>query len=232
VAIKLLIFDLDGTLVDSSEDISNALNHAIGPYGIPAVSVAETITLVGEGLTRLIEKVIEQKAPGLELSVLVDRFLGYYSDHLADHTRPYPGTESVLQELVEYKKAVVSNKIESLSVKVLEATKLIGYFDYVAGGDTVSEKKPSPVPILDVLSRFDAGPDEALLIGDSIYDIEAGRNASVRTVAARYGYGTPSSLSRADYHIARIEELPEAVRRAKERTGEDSISPNIPSDSL
>ena len=214
MAIKLLIFDLDGTLVDSSVDISKALNYAIGPYGIPEVSVPETIALVGEGVTRLIGKVIEQKAPRLDLPALVDRFLRYYSAHLADHTRPYPGTEKVLQGLADYKKAVVSNKIESLSVKVLQATDLLIYFDYVAGADTVSEKKPSPAPILDVLSRFDMMPEEALLIGDSIYDIEAGRASGVRTVAALYGYGAPSFWSRADYRIASIEELPEAVRQA------------------
>jgi phosphoglycolate phosphatase len=214
VAIRLLIFDLDGTLVDSSVDISNALNYAIGPYGIPEVSISETIALVGEGLTRLIGKVIEQKAPGLDLPPLVDRFLEYYSVHLADNTLPYPGTEKVLQGLGAYRKAVVSNKTESLSVKVLQATGLIRYFDYVAGGDTVSEKKPSPVPILDVLSRFDAGPEEALLVGDSIYDIEAGRAAGVKTVAALYGYGTASFSSQADCRITSIEELPEAVRQA------------------
>lgn len=124
VAIRLLIFDLDGTLVDSSADISNALNYAIGPYGIPELSVPETIALIGEGLTRLIEKVIQQKAPGLDLSAVVNRFLRYYSAHLADHTRPYPGTEKVLRGLVEYKKVIISNKIESLSVKVLQATRI------------------------------------------------------------------------------------------------------------
>jgi phosphoglycolate phosphatase len=215
VAIKLLIFDLDGTLVDSSADISDAVNFATRPYGVPEMSVPETISLVGEGLTRLMEKVIEQKAPGLDLSVLVERFLRHYSAHLADHTRPYPGTEEVLAGLHGYRKAVVSNKIESLSVEVLRATDLIQYLDYVAGGDTASEKKPSPVPILDVLSRFEVGPEEALLIGDSIYDIEAGRAAGVRTVAALYGYGTPPFWSGADYRMESIGDLPDIVCRAE-----------------
>ena len=139
----------------------------------------------------------------------------YYSAHLADHTRPYPGTEEVLWGLQEYKKAVVSNKIESLSVKVLQATELMKYFDYVAGGDTLAEKKPSPIPILDVLSRFDVRPEEALLVGDSIYDIEAGRAAQVRTVAALYGYGAPSFWKQADFRIMSIKELPEIVSQAK-----------------
>ncbi len=205
--VKLLIFDLDGTLVDSSADISKAINYAFNPYGIPEVGVAETITLIGEGLTRLIGKVIELKAPGLDVSALVARFLEHYSTHLSDNTRPYPGVEKVLRALSGYKKAIVSNKTEALSIKVLEALDLLGYFDYVAGGDTHPEKKPSPMPILDVLGRFDMRPDEALLVGDSVYDIEAGRAAGVRTVAALYGYGDPGFWKKADYRIESIEGL-------------------------
>jgi len=205
--VKLLIFDLDGTLVDSSLDISKAINYAFGPYGIPEVGVAETITLIGEGLTRLIGKVIERKAPDLDLSTLVARFLEHYSTHLSDNTRPYPGVEKVLRALQGYKKAIVSNKTEALSIKVLEALDLMRYFDCVMGGDTLPEKKPSPIPIFDLLRRFNMRPDEALLVGDSIYDIDAGRAAGVKTVAALYGYGGPGFWKRADYRIESIEGL-------------------------
>ncbi len=213
---KLLIFDLDGTLVDSSVDISKALNYALRPYGIPEVSVAETITLVGEGLTRLVGKVIEQKAPDLDLSALVGRFLDHYAGHLSDNTRPYPGVEKVLQALSQYKKAVVSNKLEALSMNVLDALDLLKYFDYIAGGDTVAEKKPSPVPIFNALSHFDVQPGEAFLVGDSIYDIEAGVAAGVKTVAALYGYGSPDFWKNADYRIDAIEGLMEILARERD----------------
>ena len=205
--VKLLIFDLDGTLVDSSGDIAEAINYAFSPYGVSEVSVAETVTLIGEGLTRLIEKVIERKAPGLDPGTLVARFLEHYSAHVADLTRPYPGVEKVLKALSRYKKAIVSNKTEALSMKVLEALDLLKYFDCVLGGDTLTEKKPSPAPILDVLSRFDMRPEEALIIGDSIYDIEAGRAAGVKTVAALCGYGDPGFWKEADYRVESIEGL-------------------------
>jgi phosphoglycolate phosphatase len=161
-------------------------------------------------------KVIEQKAPNLDLSALVRRFLDYYAVHLSDNTRPYPDVEKVLQALSRYKKAVVSNKLETLSVKVLEALGLLKYFDYIAGGDTDAEKKPSPVPIFNVLSHFDVQPGEAYLIGDSIYDIEAGLAAGVKTVAAPYGYGSPDFWKKADYRIDAIEGLMEVLAQERD----------------
>jgi len=211
MSVKLLIFDLDGTLVDSSADIAKAINYAFSSYGVSEVSVAETVTLIGEGLTRLIEKVIERKAPGLDPRTLVARFIDYYSTHVSDDTRAYPDVEKVLTALIGYKKAIVSNKTEALSIKVLKALDLLKYFDSVLGGDTLPEKKPSPMPILDVLSRFDMRPEQALIIGDSIYDIEAGRAAGVKTVAALYGYGDPGFWKGADYRVESIEGLMEIL---------------------
>ena len=206
--IRLLIFDLDGTLVDSSQDIADALNYAIKPYGVPEITVTETIALVGEGVRRLIGKVIEQKNGGMDESQLLHRFIEYYSQHLIDHTLPYPGTEEALQHLWPYSKAVVSNKNENFTVDILGNLGLLKYFDYVAGGDTISEKKPSPAPVLRVLKRFGVEPNGALLVGDSIYDMEAGRRAGLRRVAAMYGYGSPGFSEAADYRISSIGELP------------------------
>jgi phosphoglycolate phosphatase len=208
----LIIFDLDGTLIDSSVDISNALNYAIEPFGFAPVSLSETITLVGEGMTKLVSKLLERRGKHVELSILIDRFLDHYSAHFADHTHPYPGTEETLEALAGFKKVIISNKLEALSLQVLEALNLQKYFDYVAGGDTTLQKKPSPEPVLNVLSRFATPPEEALFLGDSIYDMEAGRSAGVRTVAALYGYGTPGFSGHADYEINSIEGLIDLVR--------------------
>jgi len=212
VGIRLVIFDLDGTLIDSSKDIASALNHAVKPHGLGEVTVEETISLVGEGVARLIEKLVERRSPGLDLPSLIESFTDYYSAHLVDHTTAYEGTEKVLRALDGRKKAVITNKLESLSLKILEALDLLKYFDYVAGGDTGPEKKPSPVPILKVLSRFEILPEEALLVGDSIYDIEAGKSAGVRTVAALYGYGSPGFAQGADFSIGRTTDLLKIIR--------------------
>ena len=211
--VKLIIFDLDGTLVDTSIDISNALNHAIRPYSPLEVSVEETIALVGEGVSALVGKLIKERGLDFDPPTLIRRFLDYYRTHMTDHSAPYPGAEKTLAALSRQKKAVVSNKLEALSIQLLKALDLLEYFDYVAGGDTHLQKKPSPVPIFNVLSRFDTLPSDALFVGDSIYDMTASRAAGVKSVAALYGYGSPGFSDGADYSIKRIEDLIDLVAR-------------------
>ena len=204
--IKLIIFDLDGTLVNSIADITNALNYAIEPYGFEQLTVERTTSLVGEGVTRLIEKLVGQKPSDLK-DVVLKRFLEYYSEHLTDFTVPYPGVRETLQILGNYRKAVISNKREDLSKRLLEALELSCYFDIIWGSDSVSEKKPSPAPVLEMLKKLSCGPDEAVMVGDSNYDIEAGRAAGLKTVAVSYGYRHISLLKDADFLIDNMKEL-------------------------
>ncbi len=211
MSVKLIIFDLDGTLVDSSIDVSNALNYAIRPYSSYEVSVEETIALVGEGATALVGKLIKEKGMDLDPPTLLRRFFDHYRAHMTDHSAPYPGAETMLRALSGQKKAIVSNKLEALSIQLLKTLNLLEHFSYVAGGDTHLQKKPSPVPILNVLSWFDTLPGDALFVGDSIYDITASRAAGVRSVAVLYGYGSPGFSEGADYSIEHLEELIDLV---------------------
>jgi phosphoglycolate phosphatase len=205
--IKLIIFDLDGTLVDSSVDITNALNYAIGPYGLEKLTVARTISLVGEGVTSLIGKLLGESAADRKNFVL-NRFLDYYSEHLADFTVPYPGVRETLEMLGVYRKAVISNKREDLSKRLLENLELSEYFDFIWGSDSVPEKKPSPVPVLEMLKKVGCGPEEAVMVGDSNFDVEAGRAAGVGTVAVSYGFRAAGLLKDADFIIDSMTELP------------------------
>jgi phosphoglycolate phosphatase len=211
--LKLIIFDLDGTLVDSSVDIANALNYAIAPHYMGEVSVAETLTLVGEGVTKLIEKLVKKRGMDLDTGALVERFMEYYTAHSADNTVPYPFVYEVLSGLDSYKKAIISNKAESLSLQVLEALDLSRYFDFIAGADTLSKKKPSPEPVLEVLSRFGVSTYEAAIIGDSVYDMEAGGAAGIKTIAALYGFGSPGFSRNADFEIHSMKDLPSVLER-------------------
>ena len=205
--IQILLFDLDGTIVDTILDITNALNFALQSRGMRELSVDETKALVGEGITRLIEKVLgeQNKQFGEELK---RTFLSFYTDHLIDHSSVYPDVGETLDRLADYRKAVISNKREYQSSEILSRLNLRRYFDIVAGSDTTPERKPSAVPLLHVIRKFGALPEAAVMIGDSTFDIEAGKRAGVKTVAVTYGYQDRSVLESADYLIDRFSELP------------------------
>jgi phosphoglycolate phosphatase len=210
--IKLLMFDLDGTLVNTAEDITNALNYAIEPHGIEKLTVARTISMVGEGITRLVEKLLGRERKAIMQDVL-DRFLDYYSEHLLDYSVPYPGVRETLERLEAYKKAVISNKREGLSRRLLTELALSDFFDAVLGSDSVEERKPSPKPLIHLMEIFAARPEESVIIGDSQYDIQAGKAAGVKTIAATYGYREKRFLAAADFMIGNINELPQALER-------------------
>lgn len=208
--IRLLIFDLDGTLVDTSRDIADALNYALEPVKVRRFSVEEVKAMVGSGISRLLETLIppeiRKETPTIREEV-IDRFVRYYSEHLLDNTDVYPGVKETLSELGDYKKAVVSNKREKFSIRVLEGLDILKFFDVVLGSDSVTEKKPSPVPMLEALKRTGVSRDEAIIIGDSNYDIESGRTAGIRTIAVTYGYRSKDLLKEADFMIDSFPEL-------------------------
>lgn len=201
MAIQVVIFDLDGTLVDSSIDICYAINYALEGLNVPAVTVPMTISLIGEGITRLFEKIIEVHHIPSDKEPLIIRFLDHYSAHLADNTTVYPGVMDTLDALNGCPKVVISNKREDFSATLLELLGMRKYFDLIVGSDTTPEKKPSPVPIRYVLSRFGIRPEEAVIIGDSTFDIEAGKAAGIRTIAVTYGYRPLSLLQGADFIV-------------------------------
>jgi phosphoglycolate phosphatase len=208
--IKLIMFDLDGTLVNSIVDITNALNYAIEPYNLEKMTAGRTVGMVGEGLTMLVKKMLGGENAVIMPDVM-DRFMRYYSEHLTEFTVPYPGVPETLEKLADYRKAVVSNKREALSKRLLEALKLSHYFDVILGSDSVGERKPSPKPILQILQMVKVNPDEAVIVGDSDYDIDAGRAAGIKTIAVTYGYRGVEFLGGADGMIDHFPELPSKV---------------------
>jgi len=212
MSIQLLIFDLDGTLVDTIRDITKALNHALNPIGIRKLTIDETKQFVGEGLTKLVEKVLGEGKKEFREAVM-GKFLEFYTDHLIDDSPVYPDVKATLESLLKFKKAVISNKRENLSREILDKLKLLRHFDLVVGGDTTTEKKPSAVPVGYVLQKLNAKPEEAVMVGDSNFDIETGRKAGVTTVAVTYGYRERNDLLDADYMIDGFSELPAVLDR-------------------
>jgi len=217
--IKLLIFDLDGTLADTGQDITNALNYALKPFHEREYSLDETKAMVGSGISRLLESLIppDPSLPngesGNPKKIVTARFLEYYNDHLIDNTVAYPSVKETLSQLHGFTKAVISNKREIYSKRVLEGLGIIEYFDCVLGSDSVREKKPSPVPILDLLEKYDISKKESVIIGDSNFDVEAGRAAGIRVIGVTYGFRTRKDLEGADYIIDRFDELLTVIPR-------------------
>jgi len=224
MTLSLIIFDLDGTLVDSSADITNALNHATAPFGLNPITREDTIKLIGEGITRLIEKLLassrrDSADPDDERETLklkecvINRFMEYYTAHLVDHTRPYEGVRETLVSLDGFHKAVISNKQTALSHMVLDQLGLSPFFEVILGSDAVPEKKPSPMPVLKVLSELGIEPVHAMMVGDSNFDIDAGKAAGVITVGVTYGYRPREAIAHADYMIQSMTELVPLVEK-------------------
>jgi|YNPNPStandDraft_1061719.scaffolds.fasta_scaffold00425_22 phosphoglycolate phosphatase len=207
---ELIIFDLDGTIADTCQDITEALNHCLKLRNISIFSTQEVKKMVGEGVRRLIEKALQSKKVSFSedlLNELIKCFISYYGEHIADFTKTYPEVEDTLEKLKPFKKAIISNKTEYLTIKTLEQLNLKHYFDFIAGSDSFPEKKPSPLPILKVIEKFSVPKDKTLIVGDSNIDIEAGKSAGVQTVAVTYGYREKELLKDADFMIDNFGEL-------------------------
>jgi phosphoglycolate phosphatase len=206
--IKLLIFDLDGTLIDSLPDLIDATNHMRDSFGLPRFNPEEVRRLVGQGARSLVERALPGLSPA-ELDEGMERFLAYNLAHIADKTRPYPGVVATLQalEAAGYALCVLSNKNVALCREVLSRLGLERYFATVYGADSHPCRKPSPEPVLALLRQYGVPAGACVMIGDSINDIAAGRGAGVVTVGCRYGYGDLSELSGADYQIEDFQSL-------------------------
>jgi phosphoglycolate phosphatase len=215
--IKLIIFDLDGTLADTLADITDSLNYALETFGIKPMRKEEVRGIVGGGVSVLVESALKKtneaalKYRDQVIEIMVQR----YSAHPADETALYPGVRETLEALHNFKKAVISNKRLSLMEKILRELGIFDFFDVLAGPE--AGRKPSPEPIKYVLSKQGVKPREAIIAGDSLYDIDAGKNARLRaTVAVTYGYGERESLERADYVIDKFPDLLQIVYGEKE----------------
>jgi len=208
--IKLIIFDLDGTLVDSLDDLTDATNHMLALAGRRELTREGVRQLVGQGARRLVERALVNGSED-EIERGMDAFLMYNGAHLADRSRPYPGVRETLEALQGrgVPLTLISNKNVALCRGLLQVFGLDGYFSAVLGADSLPFRKPSPEPLLKLLRDFGTSPASTLMVGDSINDVAAGRDAGVVTVGCTYGYGDLAELKDADY---RIDALPQLLK--------------------
>ena len=191
--IDLVIFDLDGTLADTGQDLANAVNYVRSSLHLEPLDDQLVYTHVGWGVEHLLRSSLQEKYQG-RFQEVMELFLERYEDHLLDRTVLYPHVRETLDYFQQKKRAVVSNKLHRLTVSVLKGLGIEICFDAILGGDSVSQKKPDPGPLNQVLSAFEVSPKKALMVGDGGTDIEAGKRAGVLTCGVTYGLGKREEL--------------------------------------
>ena len=187
---RLIVFDLDGTLIDSRRDLADSANALIAEHGGRELPVETIVAMVGEGAALLVRRLI--KASGLELDLhrALPRFLELYDERLLVHTRLYDGTASMLETLHgSATLAVLTNKPQRPSERILEGLGIARYFTYVVGGDTPHGRKPDPAGLAHIVTAAGATAGETLMVGDSAIDLRTARAAGVRVCLVSYGFG-------------------------------------------
>lgn len=199
--IQAVAFDLDGTLVDSIPDLAasaNAMRVELGLAELPRETVQ---SYVGDGINALVHRALSGDYHGKVNANLLERgfpvFMRHYAHHIANATRPYSETEAGLGLLktLHLPLAVVTNKSEMLAVKLLKELNLLDYFSIVVGGDTLSERKPSPEPLWYVAEILGVAPENMLMVGDSHNDLLAAKAAGCLSVGVTFGYGNMAQLA-------------------------------------
>jgi len=189
---KLIIFDLDGTLVDSQTDILIANNLTLQKFGYKSISYKKIKSIIGQGIMGNIIKSLAMqkvKASNQQKKDMYDYFFSYYKKNVYVKSRPYPGIKILLKKLQKkYKLAVCSNKLEQLTKIVLQKSDLKKYFDFVAGGDTFKFKKPHPSVLNNVVKKFSMNKKDALFVGDSEHDYHAAQNSKIDFCLKQGGY--------------------------------------------
>src|SRR5215469_16396117 len=213
----LLVFDLDGTLVDSVPDLRAALNQMLGERGRRALSAPQVKRMVGDGAPALVARALAASgADPSEAVTALPRFLAIYEANAAQLSQPYPGVPETLTELRRrgFRTAICTNKPQRATIAVLQGLGLLPLFDGIAGGDRFAVRKPDPGHLLKLMSELGATPAVSAMIGDNENDAAAARAAAVPLVLMRYGYARvdPASLA-ADALLDRFADLPSALDR-------------------
>lgn len=193
MTIEALIFDLDGTLVDTAPDLHAATNHVLGLIDRHPISMAELRSFVGHGAMNLIERGVAATGDAVDhetLKRLHKQFLAYYGDNIADHSVVFDGLLDVLDKAQSrgLKMGVCTNKVEGLSHKLLTELNMMQRFGSLIGGDTLPLMKPDPSPLIEAATRLGVNPQRILMVGDSETDIRTAQNAGVPVIAVSFGY--------------------------------------------
>jgi phosphoglycolate phosphatase len=211
--IKLLIFDLDGTLIDSRLDLVHSVNAMLRHFKRPELPDDVIASYVGDGAPVLVRRALGDPVDQGKVKEALEYFLGYYRVHKLDHTHLYPGVTDMLAAVgcsngIRREMAVLSNKPVVPSRAIVEALGLAKFFSHVYGGNSFPSKKPDPEGVRKILADSKTSPQETVMIGDSSVDVITGRNAGLWTCGVTYGFA-PHTLRDAppDVSVDKVEEL-------------------------
>ena len=207
-AVRALIFDLDGTLIDSKRDLIFSVNAMLEEMGRGQLREDTISGYIGHGAPQLVSQALGNGATAVERERALKFFLAYYEDHKMDSTCAYPGVPEALEKLAAFPMAVLTNKPVRISGRILEGLHLAKYFRAVYGGNSFETKKPDPLGALTILRGLGAAPAEAMLIGDSEVDVQTARHAGTFAAAVNYGFGKHDRAAHpADIYLNSLSDL-------------------------
>lgn len=189
-SVRVLIFDLDGTLIDSKLDLANSINAMLQHMGRAQLSHEKIYSLVGNGAPVLVRRALGDSVTDAESDQGLSFFLSYYRTHMLDNTVTCPGVREGLKLLEQHPMAVLTNKPVRFSQAIIDGLGLGRYFQFVYGGNSFEKKKPDPMGVEFLLREMTATPEEALMVGDSEVDVQTARNAGIWACGVSYGLGT------------------------------------------
>jgi phosphoglycolate phosphatase len=211
---RLVIFDLDGTLIDSKLDLANSVNAARAHMGLAPIANDLVYSYVGNGAPILMRRAMGAEATEKEVRRALEYFLNYYHEHKLDYTRLYPGCAEAIEELAAdgVTMAVLTNKPVRISQAIVDGLGVSKYFFRVYGGNSFEQKKPDPSGVYKLLEESGVDADSALMVGDSGVDVQTARNAGIRVCGVSFGF-QPEAFADdpPDYLIDRMDELPPLV---------------------
>lgn len=220
LAVKMVVIDLDGTLIDTAPDIAESANRMLRDLGLPERDPEAVAGWIGNGVARLVKRALTGRMQDEPDPALYERahalFLRHYQENLTRRSRPFPGVAEGLEWLkaTGFDLVCITNKSERFTLPLLKELGLDGYFELVLSGDSLPRQKPDPLPLQHACRRFGIGPDRGVLVGDSANDIQAAHAAGMPVICVAYGYnhGHDIRAAQPDAAIGSLAELPQYLK--------------------
>jgi 2-phosphoglycolate phosphatase len=198
--ISLFVYDFDGTLVDTFEDIANSVNRTLTEMNLQSLARETIRQNIGSGVVNLMTRSLASSGCN-NIETAVSLFQKHYNHHLLDQTKLYPNGREIVEHFSNKKNTILSNKPIAFIEKILEAMNFLSPFDSILGGDSLDEQKPNPQGLQFLMKKYDCPTENVLMIGDNAIDVETGKRAGVITCGVTYGLGDPNSLRDSKPHF-------------------------------